>query len=416
VIGALVVTVGAAHLAGATDTAGRAVTLALLDAGIPVASRQLVDQDEGALDAALRHATEAYGLVVILAGEGGAAGEIVRRTLARVTGSRLVLSERVLRSLEDAYRERDRPMPRRAERLALLPQGAALWCSPGAEPGWLLETGAGAIAVLPAAAEAIPDLLARHLLPYARDRFRGRDVTLMRTLRTAGVAVSEVDERLGALGTRDGETAVSALPVGDEVWVRLRARAASPAQAAEALGRIEAEVRSLLGPDCYGTDGDTLEAVVGGLLLERGLALSVAESCTGGLLGHRITNVPGSSRYFERGVMVYSNRAKRELLGVPEEVLRVHGAVSTPCAEAMARGICAVAATPCGLAVTGIAGPDGGSAAKPVGTVFIGLAVEGRVVSRHFRFAGDRESIKWQSAQMALDMLRRALLAREASP
>jgi nicotinamide-nucleotide amidase len=131
------------------------------------------------------------------------------------------------------------------------------------------------------------------------------------------------------------------------------------------------------------------------------------------LLGHRLTSVAGSSRYFERGVVVYSNEAKQALLGVPEAVLRAHGAVSAPCAEAMARGICERSGSPCGLSVTGIAGPGGGSDAKPVGTVFIGVAVAGEVTSRHFRFAGDRASVKWQSSQMALDMLRRRF--REAT-
>jgi nicotinamide-nucleotide amidase len=168
-----------------------------------------------------------------------------------------------------------------------------------------------------------------------------------------------------------------------------------------------------LGADCYGRDGDTLEEVVGRLLLARGQMLALAESCTGGLVGHRITGVPGSSAYFERGVMVYSNRAKQELLGVDEAILRTHGAVSAPCAEAMVRGVCERAGTACGLAITGIAGPDGGTPAKPVGTVFIGLAVDGRVSARRFRFSGDRASVKWQSSVMALDMLRRAL---EASP
>jgi nicotinamide-nucleotide amidase len=139
------------------------------------------------------------------------------------------------------------------------------------------------------------------------------------------------------------------------------------------------------------------------------MTLAVAESCTGGLLGHRITSVAGSSAYFERGVIVYSNRAKQEMLGVPEAVLRAHGAVSAPCAEAMAHGICSLAHSDCGLAVTGIAGPDGGTPTKPVGTVFIGVVVGGEVTSRRFRFAGDRASVKWQSSQMALDMLRRRL-------
>ena len=140
--------------------------------------------------------------------------------------------------------------------------------------------------------------------------------------------------------------------------------------------------------------------------------LAVAESCTGGLVGHRITGMPDSSEYFERGVMVSSDLAKQEMLGVDEAILRTHGAVSAPCAEAMARGVSTRAGAACGLSITGNAGPDDGTPTKPVGTVFIGLAVDGTVTSRRFRFDGDRTSVKWQSSVMALDMLRRALERR----
>lgn len=410
--GALVLTVGAAPLAGAADRAGRRVAAALLAAGLPVASRQVVDEDEGAIEQALRPALDGYPLVAVLAGGGGSVGDIVRRTLARLTGARLVLNEHLLRALEEVHRRRDRPLPRRAERLALLPQGAALWTAPAAEPGWLLETLGAAVAVLPAGDPGLDELLDLHLLPLARERLGGKEAGLVRTLRTIGAGAAEIEERLAPFLGHEGEAAVACLAVDDEVWVRIRARGASRALAAEALERVGARVTTRLGADCYGRDGDTLERVVGSLLRERALALAVAESCTGGLVGHRITNVAGSSEYFERGVMVYSNRAKQELLGVPEALLRAHGAVSAECAEAMARGVSAAAGTPCGLAVTGIAGPGGGSAAKPVGTVFVGLAVDGRSTARGFRFAGDRESVKWQSSQMALDVLRRALLAR----
>jgi nicotinamide-nucleotide amidase len=402
---ARVITVGAAAEA---DPEGVAAAAALVAAGVAVAGRAVVEEDEAALERAL---APEEALTVILAGAGGSAGDVVRRVLARLTGARLVLHERMLAALTERWRRLDRPLPRRAERLALLPQGAQVWTTDDGEPAWVLESGARAFAVLPRG--AVAPALETHLVPFARARLAGRGTVLARTLRVAGVELAEVEERLADwLGQPEGaagDASVATVPSDGEVWVRLRARGATAEDAARQLAAVEAPVAAALGADCYGRDAETLEAVVGRRLLERGLTLAVAESCTGGLLGHRLTSVPGSSAYFERGVLVYSNRAKQELLGVPEAVLRAHGAVSAPCAEAMARGIAERAGAACALAITGIAGPDGGTPAKPVGTVFIGLARDGQVTSRRFRFAGDRARVKWLSTQMALDMLRRSL-------
>jgi nicotinamide-nucleotide amidase len=388
---------------GTGADATTAVHATLVAAGIPVAGRVLVDEDEAALEQALG----AEGLAVVVAGPGGSAGDVVRRVIARVSGTRLVLQERMLSALEDAYRRRDRPLPRRAERLALLPQGATVWPADDADPAWLLQAAHAAFVVLPPG--AIAPNVAQHLVEFARSLAGSRRV-MTRILRTAGASLDDIEERLAEwLGHGDGDVSVATVPADGEVWVRLRARGASSEEALAALERVEPRVAAALGEDCYGRDADTLEQVVGRLLGARGLTVSVAESCTGGLLGHRLTNVSGSSAYFERGVVVYSNRAKQELLGVPEEVLRTHGAVSGPCAEAMARGICERSGSACGLAVTGIAGPGGGTPQKPVGTVFFGVAVAGNVMSRRFRFAGDRAAVKWQSAQTALDLLRRSL-------
>jgi nicotinamide-nucleotide amidase len=401
-----VVTVGVGPTA-LGDPEGAAVVAALSSAGIPVRARVFVDEDDGALGQAL--AAEG-GLTIVVAGPGGSAGDVVRRVLARAAGVRLALNERMLAAIEESYRRRDRAMPRRAERLGLLPQGATVWTAGGGEPAWALETARGAFVVVPRGAQVpIADLIEQQILPIARARLGARGAVIVRTLKTAGVALGDVEERLADWLGKEGDVSVLVVPADGEVWVRLRARGATLAEASEALAATDAEVRAALGEDCYGQDADTLEQVVGRRLRARELTLAVAESCTGGLLGHRLTNLPDSSVYFERGVVVYSNRAKMELLGFPESMLRLHGAVSAPAAEAMARGICAMAGTPCGLSITGVAGPDGGTPAKPVGTVFIGLAFRGEVFSRRFQFAGDRSSIKWQSSQMALDTLRRKL-------
>ena len=409
---AQLVSVGPAAFDGQPDHDSARVAAALGTAGVPVAGRVIIDDDEAALDRALRRDPGAPALTVVIAGGGGSAGDIVRRALARVAGTRLVLNERMLAALEARHRRVDRPLPRRAERLALLPQSASVWIGQEGEPAWAVTSERAAWFVLERG-HVTTELLQQHLVPFAVAHVGGIPVVMVRTLKTAGAAAGDLEERLVDWLGKDGDVAVSTLPADGEVWVRLRARGATVAEAAESLAEAQAAVTAALGDDCYGADAETLEDVVGRLLLERGLTLAVAESCTGGLIGHRITSVAGSSQYFERGVMVYSNEAKQALLGVPEVVLREHGAVSAPCAEAMARGITERSGTSCGLSVTGIAGPGGGSEAKPVGTVFIGLAVNGTVTSRRFRFLGDRASVKWQSSQMALDMLRRGLLGKE---
>ena len=399
--GVRVIGVAADAASGGDPTAP--VQAALVAAGVPVEGRVLVDDDEAALERAL---SPEAPLAVVVAGPGGSAGETVRRVLARVSGTRLVLNERMLAALEASYRRQDRPLPRRAERLALLPQGATPWPGDEGEPAWAVDTPRGAFAVVPRGTPSAA--LSAQLINFARSLVGARGV-VTRTLRTAGVSLGDVEDRLAEWLGREGDVAVSTVPADGEVWVRLRARGTTVEAATAALEAVESRVTAALGDDCYGRDGETLEQVVGWRLRERGLTVATAESCTGGLVGHRLTNVAGSSAWFERGVVVYSNRAKQELLGVPDDVLKAHGAVSAPCAEAMARGICAAARTPCGVAITGIAGPDGGTPQKPVGTVFIGVAVGGEVTARRFRFSGDRAAVKWQSAQMALDMLRRKL-------
>ena len=396
-----IVSVGAS-VAGGGHADAAAIAAALAASGLPVGAHVVVDDDESALEDALRF----DGVTAIVAGIGGSAGDSVRRVLTRITGGRLLLSERMRTLLEAHYARLDRPVPRSAERLALLPQGALV--ADGDAPVWMLETEASAWVVF--LRGRVAEGLERTLVPLAAERLGARGGLAVRTFKTAGVSAEEIEDRLvDRLAAPD--VTVTTLPGDGEVWVRVRARGRTPVAAAKTLDDVEPMVAELLGADCYGRDADTLEEVVGALLRGRGVMLALAESCTGGLVGHRITGVPGSSEYFERGVMVFSPQAMQDMLGVDEAILRTHGAVSAPCAEAMARGVCELSRAACGLSITGVTDPEDGTPGKPVGTVFIGLAVEGTVSARRFRFSGDRASVQWQSSVMALDMLRRELQA-----
>jgi nicotinamide-nucleotide amidase len=393
--------------AGATADAAAAVGRWLEREGAPVRGRRVVPPEEDTIVRALGQALDGGGLVLATGrGEGATA---LRQGLARVLGSRLVLSERALEALAGVYAARGRAMPRRAEQLALVPQGATvLVAADGGEPGILAEVGPATVAVLPGSVAAALALARAHLGPRLARAAGGAGV--VRTLRLVGVELGAAEAQLaGALRGVDGASG-QVIEAGEELWARVRIRAESPAGATAAFEALRPVLRGAFGPVWYGTDDERLEAVVGDLLRARGWTLALAESCTGGLVGHRLTDVPGSSAYVDRGFVVYSNAAKQALLGVPEALLARHGAVSAACAEAMARGARERAGTDLGLSVTGIAGPDGGTPSKPVGTVFVGLAdARGAVVEPH-RFARDRAGNKALAATHALDLVRRRCL------
>jgi nicotinamide-nucleotide amidase len=394
--------------AGTRAEAALAVGRLLEREGCPIRARRVAPAEEDAAERALRQAAAEGGFVLAVGEDAGAT--TLRQALARCLGSRLVLSNRVLEALDEAHAARGQAMPRREEQLALVPQGASILTAAGpGEPGFLVELGSALVVALPPEPASAVSLVRTHVLPRLASAGAGRGA-VVRTLRLVGLDAGTADAQLqSALREAEGVTG-HVVDTGEECWARVRLRADSPTTAAVAFEALEPALRGAFGLAWYGVDDETLEGEVGRLLRARAWTVALAESCTGGLVGHRLTQVGGSSAYFERGFVVYSNAAKQTLLGVPEAVLREHGAVSAPCAEAMARGARERAGTDVGVSVTGIAGPDGGTPTKPVGTVFVGLAdARGTVVERH-RFDRDREGNKALSAVRALDLLRRRCL------
>ena len=305
-------------------------------------------------------------------------------------------------------------MPLNNRRQAMFPRGATLLDNPnGTAPGLWIEHGSSAIVLLPGPPREMKPMFEAVL----RDRLSPRSGSagvFRRTLKITGRAESDVDAAAGPIYSRWTTQAIpistTILAVLGQIELHLSAVANDRAAADAALDAAVGELQAALGPAVYSTDGRGLEAVVGEMLRDRELTVAVAESCTGGLLASRITDVPGSSDYFDRGVVCYSNAAKTDLLGVPAELIREHGAVSEPVARAMAEGIRSRSTAQVGIGVTGIAGPSGGTDQKPVGTVSIAVLTEEASTVRTFNFLGGRDMVKFQASQTAMNLLRLMLM------
>jgi competence/damage-inducible protein CinA-like protein len=305
-------------------------------------------------------------------------------------------------------------MPEINKRQAMVPRGATVLPNPnGTAPGLWIEHGRTAIVLLPGPPREMKPMLDALVEQRLQPRAGGRGL-FRRVLKITGRAESDVDANVAPLYTTWTAQAVpistTILAVLGQIELHLTADAASQADADRALDAAVRELQDALGPSVYSVDGRALEAVVGELLRERTMTIAVAESCSGGLLASRLTDVPGSSDYVERGVVCYSNRSKTELVGVPDAVIREHGAVSEPVALAMAEGIRSRAGTNVGVGITGIAGPGGGTPEKPVGMVCVAVVVDAESRVRTFQFVGGRDMVKFQSAQSAMNLTRLMLL------
>jgi nicotinamide-nucleotide amidase len=399
-------------LGGVADTNSLYLADELLKLGIEVRYKTVIGDDPRDIEEALRHALGRAHLVVTTGGLGPTQDDLTRKIVARVTGRRLVLHDEALAAITQHLMARQRRVTAEQTTQALIPMRAQVLPNPvGTAPGFFLVKDERVLVCLP----GIPSELTRMvsdtglawLEPLMGQAARG--ALLHRRLRTFGLAESEVDVRLQDLYTAERH-AVIGLRAGDygvDVSITVRGRQAESAESV--VKRLERAIRERLGDHLYATGSQTMQGVVAMKLKARALTVAVAESCTGGLTSQRLTSVPGSSAYFDRGLVTYSNRAKMDLLSVPDVLLRSRGAVSGEVALAMAKGVRDRSGADLGLAITGIAGPSGGMKDKPVGLVFLALADKRNAVSRSHLFGGDREVIRRRASQAALDLLRRYL-------
>ena len=413
---AVVVAVGSELLTPArVDTNSLFLTRALNELGVELRYKVVVGDDRGDIGAALLAAAAQADIVVVTGGLGPTDDDVTRDALAAAFGLPLEEDAEAAAAIRSRFAARGLAMPAINRRQALVPRGAAVLPNPvGSAPGLWIERPDAVCIVLPGP----PGELRGMFEEVARTRLAaacgGRRI-FRRVLRVSGRPESYVDEVASPVYSRwlsaPAPIATSVLASRGEVELHLAVRAASREDADRALDAATGELAAVLGRDLVSSDGALLEAVVGRLLRARGRRVAVAESCTGGLIASRLTDVPGSSEYVHAGWVAYHNAAKTALLGVDERLIEDHGAVSEPVARALAECCRRLAGTDYGLGVTGIAGPGGGSPEKPVGTVWVALAGPGGWVrARRLSLPGDRERVKQFASQAALDLLRRALL------
>ncbi|MGQ0734619.1 MAG: competence/damage-inducible protein A, partial [Acidobacteriota bacterium] len=400
------------------DTNSLFITSLLNEIGIDVLFKVVVGDDRAELGIQFTQALARVDLVVLTGGLGPTQDDVTREVVAEHLGLRLEEDTAITDTIRRRFEARGWRMPEINRRQAMVPAGAVVLPNPnGTAPGLWIPVEPKAVALVPGPPREMKPMMERLASEHLRRRV-GEVRLLRRVIKIAGRSESRVEELTqpvyAAWAARDPAIDTTILAAPGQIELHLSARGSVEARLADALDAAVAEIERVLPHDVFSTDGRTLEEVVGDLLRHRGWRIAVAESCTGGLATSRLTDVPGSSAYVERGIVAYSNDAKVEWLGVPTELLASFGAVSEPVAAAMARGIRERALVDVGIGITGIAGPSGGTELKPVGTVCIAVSAAEEAV-RTFRFPGNRELVKTFAAFTALDMVRRTMVRSPAS-
>jgi nicotinamide-nucleotide amidase len=381
--------------------------------GIPVDRMTTIGDNQEEIMNALRATWQPACVSIVTGGLGPTHDDVTKQAAARFFSCGLVSSPSVRANIVRLYARRNLPWSPSAEEQTMVPEKAEIIPNPvGSAPCLYFHEHDRHLFILPGVPFEMREIMEHGIIPLLQPLVHG-SVILHRTLRTTGITESMLAQRLGDMGAWIGQATLAFLPAPTGVRLRITAREETEARAGKTIEQIEDIIRERAGRFIYGIDNEELEEIIGRLLTSRGLRIAVAESCTGGLIANRLTNVSGSSAYFERGVVTYSNRSKVEMLGVPESLLKEHGAVSREVAEAMALGIRRVAGTDIGLSTTGIAGPTGGTEEKPVGLLWIGHADAGGSVALKFQFGDERLRFKERASQAALELVRRKLLRVE---
>lgn len=393
-----------------TDTNSLWLTEQLNSIGIEVRLKTIVGDDDARLEEAIKDAIRRSKVVITTGGLGPTEDDVTRKVAARALGRRLSLDEKILEELRQKFLSYGHVMPERNSRQAMVIEGAEVLSNPnGSAPGIFVDHNGVAIVLLPGPPREMRPMFDNHVKPKLEGR-AGNVRVVRRILRVAGLGESAVDEKIAPIYTKYDNPQTTILFNQSEIEIHLTARGRTEEDANSLLDRLAEQLEEELGDAVFSFAGEKMEEVVGLKLSVNGYTVAVAESCTGGLIAQRLTDVAGSSKYFVEGVVAYSNDAKTRTLGVDPALILENGAVSAPVARAMAEGVRKRANTDFGLSVTGIAGPGGGTEEKPVGLVYIALSDEVQTKHRKLQIPGDRQLVRWRASQAALDLLRKRLI------
>ena len=399
---------------GRQETNASTITRYLLERGCKVVARTTIADDAPALTASFRLAWSRADLIIATGGLGPTEDDLTRECAADALGVSLIREASYIEWLKERFKQFGRPMPSVNEKQAdRLDGGRLLMNAKGSAPGQIFERDGKMLVLLPGPPREMVPLFEREVLPIVEARSSGERL-VMRVIRIAGMGESDVEQLIAPIYKSFTNPVTTILGGASEVELQLVGTGRDEAEANERVEALAARIRETLGARVFTEKGETIEQVVARLLIERGLKLAIAESCTGGLVTSRLVTVPGASSFLDRAFVTYSNQAKMDEVGVTAATLAAHGAVSEETAREMAKGALAVAKADVAIAVTGIAGPTGGTAEKPVGLVC--FALEGKLGSRSSRRvfpSNDRERTIQQASNSALEILRRALVGFE---
>ena len=411
-----IISIGNELVQGAVNTDAAFIAEALYSIGLTVDRIVDVPDRPKQLENQLSESFKKSNIVITTGGLGPTFDDITRATVSKVLGRKLVFSREIMESIARHFVDRNIEMPKENECQAYLLEGAKpIPNKVGTAPGMLLEhSGKLVVIMLPGPPYEMRPMFKNAVIPFLRERYE-REFIKQSVIRTAGIPESALAAKIDDIARRrrphgEDEVDFGLLAQPGIVTVRAAVHSKNELLAEETLKRVRKELYDRLGKDIFGEGACTLEEAVGSLLVQKKKTVGIAESCTGGLVANRLTNVPGSSLYFKQGIVAYSNEAKMKMLGVDEASLKKFGAVSREVAREMAEGCKRIVAVDFALGITGIAGPGGSSPKKPIGLVYIAITTPKETYVEEKHFVGQRLQIKEQTANCAIDMLRRALL------